>query len=253
MMKTRVMIIDDEALARERIRRFLSSCDETIEIVAEAEHGRDGLSAIQEHQPDLIFLDIQMPEMDGFEMLSRLDSTQRPAVIFTTAYDEYAIKAFEVHALDYLLKPFSRERLLLSLERVRISQPEAEGGLQQKLDALLEQIQRPEVTRLSIKDQGRVHFLDLDRIHWIESAGNYVVVHHEGGNDIMRETMTHLENLLPEQDFVRLSRSAIVRLDAVVEIGGGAKGDQQVVLSSGEKIKSSMSLKELQQRMERLG
>lgn len=248
-MKTRVIIIDDESLARERIKNFLSHLEEEISIVAEADNGLSGLDAIREYNPDLIFLDIQMPEMDGFTMLEQLAPDERPRVIFTTAFDEYAIKAFEVHALDYLLKPFSKERFLSSIDHV-LEYDSSSVQIQQKLETLLSSMNRPAISRLSIKDQGRVYFIQLDEVQWIESAGNYVVIHLEESNHIMRETMTHLERQLPEGDFIRISRSAIVRLDVITELGTNAKGEHQIVLSSGVKLKTTHSLKELQAKLE---
>lgn len=248
-MNTRTIIIDDEQLARDRIRSFVDGFADNITIVAEAKNGHEGLDAIRKYQPDFIFLDIQMPEMNGFEMLESLTPEERPKVIFTTAFDEYAIKAFEVHALDYLLKPFDKERFLASIDRVQQSAPEI-VDLQKQLSSLLSSVKKPAVTRLSIKDQGRIYFVPLEKIEWIESAGNYVVVHENGSNHIMRETMTHLESLLPESDFMRISRSAIVRVDAVSELNHSSKGDLQVVLLSGAKVKSSMSPKELHARID---
>lgn len=248
-MNTRVIIIDDEALARDRIRSFVNTFADNLTVVAEADNGHSGLSVIRQHQPDVVFLDIQMPGMDGFEMLAALAADERPKVIFTTAYDEYAIKAFEVHALDYLLKPFDKDRFLASVQRVQKSDSEV-SELQDKLSSLIYDMNKKKVTRLSIKDQGRVYFVPLEKIEWIESAGNYVVVHEHESNHIMRETMTHLESLLPEKMFVRVSRSSIVRLDAVTELSYSAKGELQVILQSGIKIKSSMSPKELHARID---
>lgn len=248
-MKKRTIIIDDESLARDRIRGFLNAYADDVSIVAEAENGLKGLELIRTHQPDFVFLDIQMPEMDGFAMLKALESEDRPGVIFTTAYDEYAVKAFEVHALDYLLKPFSKGRFADAMQRVMEKGPSS-SELQARLDSLLSTIQRPGLTRLSIKDQGRVYFVPLDQIDWIESAGNYVVIHTADRTHIMRETMASLERQLPVDEFMRVSRSAIVRLSAVTEVRSVSKGENHVILDSGASIKASTNLKELQVRLE---
>lgn len=247
--KMKIIIIDDEPLARERIRNFLKVYGEDVTIVAEADNGLSGLDVIRSHHPDLVFLDIQMPEMDGFSMLGQLSSEERPSIIFTTAYDEYAVKAFEIHALDYLLKPFSKERFKVSMERCQkeLAHPE---DLQAKLDSFMSTMAPPAITRLSIKDQGRMIFIALEDIHWIESAGNYVVIHTAKSNHVMRETMAQLESQLPIRDFTRVSRSAIVRLDAASEVSSVSKGEHHIVLVSGTRIKTSMSLKELQTKLE---
>jgi two-component system LytT family response regulator len=244
-----IIIIDDEPLARERIKNFLNAYGEEVTIVAEADNGLSGLDVICSHHPDLVFLDIQMPEMDGFSMLGSLSPDERPNIIFTTAYDEYAVKAFEIHALDYLPKPFSKERFNAAMAHCQkeLAHP---ADFQEKLDSLMSTMAPPAITRLSIKDQGRMFFVPLGDIHWIESAGNYVVVHTAESNHIMRETMTQLENQLPEKDFTRVSRSAIVRLDVISEISSVSKGDHHMVLTSGTKIKMTIPLKQLQLKLE---
>ena len=254
-MPLTIIIIDDEPLARDRIRGFLETHPDT-QIVAEADNGFTALEMIRSHQPDLIFLDIQMPEMDGFSMLAELAPDERPIIIFTTAYNEYAIKAFDEYALDYLLKPFSKERFNHAMERVvartnpaNPQNPPA-NDLTEKLDALLSSIPRPAITRLCIKDQGRMTFIQLTDILWIESAGNYAEIHDATRTYLMRETMTKLENQLPSQDFIRISRSAIVQLNAISEIRSNAKGDHHVTLTSGIKIKATILLKDLQTRLE---
>ena len=245
----KIIIIDDEPLARERIRKFLNAYAEEWTVVAEAENGLSGLDKIRTHQPDLIFLDIQMPEMDGFSMLAHLSADERPNIIFTTAYNEYAVKAFEVQALDYLLKPFSKERFNAAMERYQKELAEPDG-FQEKLNSLISTMDPPSMTRLTIKDQGRIFFIALVDIHWIESAGNYVVVHTAESNHIMRETMSQLENKLPEKDFVRVSRSALVRMDTISEISSVSRGEHYLLLTSGTKIKMTIPLKQLQAKLE---
>ncbi|NWK54340.1 response regulator transcription factor [Verrucomicrobiaceae bacterium N1E253] len=250
-MNLKIAIIDDESIARDRVRRFLESHMTNIQIIGEAGNGIQGLEIIRQHQPDLIFLDIQMPEMDGFAMLAELLPDERPYVIFTTAYDEYAIKAFEIHALDYLLKPYTKERFDSALERMITVSPQ-NGGIQKKLESLLAQAAPPSISRLVIKDQGRVMFVPLDQIDWIESAGNYVIVHTHDKSHMMRETMTEMERKLPEVDFFRVSRSAIVRADQIMELRTVSKSESQVVLNSKAKVKTTLPLKELQAKLNHL-
>lgn len=254
-MPISIIIIDDEPLARRRIRGLLEAHPDS-HIVEEADNGLSALEVIRSHRPDLIFLDIQMPEMDGFMMLAELAPDERPAIIFTTAYNEYAIKAFDEHALDYLLKPFSKERfndaMAQVVARMQTTNPQntPPNDLTEKLDALLSSIPRPAITRLCIKDQGRMTFIHLTDILWIESAGNYAEIHDASRTYLMRETMTKLEKQLPSQDFVRISRSAIVRTDAISEIRSNARGDHHVTLTSGIKIKATILLKDLQAKLE---
>jgi two-component system LytT family response regulator len=255
-MPLTTIIIDDEALARDRIRNFLKSHEKEITLVAEADNGYSALEVIRSHRPDLIFLDIQMPEMDGLSMLAELASDERPSIIFITAYDEYAVKAFELHALDYLLKPFSRERFNATIERAK-QECATPLNLTEKLDALLNHLPTtsppspaPLTTRLTIKDQGRMYFVNLDDILWIEAAGNYAEIHDSQRTHLLRETMTHLEKRLPPEDFIRVNRSAIVRIDAIAEIRSYAKGDYYVTLTSGTKVKSTIPLKDLQTKLE---
>ena len=247
-MALSIIIIDDEALARDRVRAFLSTQSE-VDILAEADNGLTALNLIRKHHPNVIFLDIQMPEMDGFSLLAELTPAEMPIVIFTTAYDEYAIKAFEIHALDYLLKPFSKDRFNDALERAR-EQCTAPAEITKKIDALLTDIPQKTITRLCIKDQGRMHFVPLEKIHWIESAGNYAEIHITDHTHLLRETMTQLEKQLPPHDFIRVSRSAIIRIDAILEIRTFTKGEHHVVLTSGAKVKATIPLKELQEKLE---
>ena len=247
-MKFTTIIIDDEALARDRVRAFLSS-DPDVSILAEADNGLVALEAIRRHRPDVIFLDIQMPEMDGFSLLAELSPSEMPIIIFTTAYDEYAIKAFDFHALDYLLKPFSKERFLTALERAKelLTTPE---NISKKIDALLTDIPQKTITRFCIKDQGSMHFVPLSTILWIESAGNYAEIHDTQRSHLLRQTMTQLENQLPQHDFIRISRSAIIRIGAISEVRSYTKGEHHVVLTSGAKVKATIPLKELQEKLE---
>ncbi len=246
-----VLIVDDEPLARSGILTLVER-DPELEVVGECGNGRAAVEAILELQPDLVLLDIQMPEMDGFEVLRAVGTDRMPPVIFVTAYDQFAVKAFEVNALDYLLKPFDDERFAHAIERAKqsIRGPEV-NGLSQRLLKLLEAAGSRKVAtaaqgasghlvRLVVKDAGRVFFVRTDEIDWIQAASYYVKLHVHGKVHLLRETMNSLETRLDPMCFFRVSRSAIVNLDCIKEI----RGAQVVILHDGTKVKLSKSRKE---------
>ena len=240
----RTLIVDDEPLARERFRTLL--CDEPdIELVGECGDGKEAVSAIREKSPELLFLDVQMPEMDGFAVLRAVGPERVPAVVFVTAYDRYALRAFDVHALDYLLKPFDRERFQKALERARAQLGER-GTLGDRLLALLKDVKKvskhPE--RFVIKSAGRVFFLRADEIDWVEAAGNYVQLHVGPTTHLMRETMGRLEARLDPEKFVRIHRSTIVQVDRIKEMQPAFHGDYIVILQDGARLNLSRSYRE---------
>jgi two-component system, LytTR family, response regulator len=228
----RVLIVDDEPLARERIRTLLAG-EPDIEIAGEAHDGASAVEAIRTLSPGLVFLDVQMPEMDGFAVLERLNPAAMPAVIFVTAFDRYAIRAFEVCALDYLLKPFDRERFSKALARARSA-----DDVSARVRAVLEQwTGRPKfIDRLVIRSGGRVFFLRVEELDWIEAAGNYVRLHAGGEEHLYRETMSRLEASLDPAKFARIHRSAIVNVDKVKELHPLFRGDYSVTLRNGRKL-----------------
>ncbi len=237
-MTIRVLIVDDEPLARQRLRALLRGRDE-IEIVGECADGDSAVAAVRDVAPDLLFLDVQMPGLDGFGVLERVGADQAPAVIFVTAYDQYAIRAFEVHALDYLLKPFDRDRFEKALQRALAHlQPGANGDTSPKLHSLLEEVHagRKPAERLVIKSGGRVFFLRVDEIDWIEAAGNYLRVHVGKERHLLRETMNHIENRLDAAKFLRIHRSTIVNVDRIKELQPWFHGDYVVVLRDGTQL-----------------
>jgi len=235
-MKTRTLIVDDEPLARERLRGFLAD-DPTIEVVGEAGNGREAVGAILQLAPDLVFLDIQMPEMDGFEVIAALKDKVPPAVVFATAYDQFAVKAFEVHAVDYLLKPFDSERVNETLRRVarRLKQGEANGP---RLDGLLAEIKsRPDTPgRLLIKTDKKMVLVPMDDIDWVEAADNYVVLHVGKESHIQRETLSAMETKLPSATFIRISRSTIVNINRIKELQPLFHGEYAVILKTGARL-----------------
>ena len=237
-MKIRALIVDDEPLARERIRTLLQDEPE-VEIVGECADGRRAVSAIREWKPDLIFLDVQIPEMDGFEVLKAVGPGAMPAVIFVTAYDQYALRAFDVHAIDYLLKPFDRQRFHRALRRAKDQiSSEKYDVVNERLLALLEDLKGGQkfLERLVIKSGGRVFFLRVDEIDWMEAAGNYVRLHVGKESHLQRETMSALEAKLDPRKFVRIHRSRIVNLERIKELQPWFRGDYQVVLRDGTKL-----------------
>jgi two-component system, LytTR family, response regulator len=244
----RTFIVDDEPLAREGIRLLLRG-DPEIEVIGEAGAGREAVAQIQHLRPDLVFLDVQMPEMNGFQILGALAPTLVPAVIFVTAYDRYALQAFEVHALDYLLKPFDDERFADAVGRAKSHLQLARAwDLRQQLLSLLADVtpapqdSKPaEPERLAIKDGCRVVFLRFDEIDWIEAADYYVQIHAGSKSYLHRETMASLERRLDAGLFVRIHRSAIVNRRRIRELRNGRQREAVVVLEGGQAIKVSRS------------
>jgi len=241
--KIRVLVVDDEPLARRGIRQLLDS-ETDFEIVGECKNGREAVSALEKLSPELIFLDIQMPLLDGFSFIEKVGAENLPAIVFVTAYDEHAIHAFETGALDYLLKPVDPLRFQKTLERVREQiKNKQPRELEQKLSALLENLKLPEsekyLERIAIKENGRVTFLNIDEIVWISSEGNYVGLHTKGETHLLRETMDAIERKLDSRKFLRLRRSTIVRIEQIKELHPLFNGEFEVVLKSGAKLSSS--------------
>jgi len=224
MAALRALIVDDEALARERVRSLLEGTEVTV--IEECSGGRDAVDAILEHRPDLVFLDVQMPDLDGFEVLDAVASEWLPAVIFVTAYDAYAIKAFDVHAIDYLLKPIEPERFQKALARA------TKRGLLSLLDA------RP-IDRLVIRARGKVSFLKPSEIDWIEADGKHVHLHAGPDTHVVRHTLTGLEQRLASYGFVRVHRSAIVNVERIKELEPWFHGEYVVILKDGTKLTTS--------------
>jgi|HubBroStandDraft_6_1064221.scaffolds.fasta_scaffold52566_3 two-component system LytT family response regulator len=246
-MSIRTLIVDDEPLARDRIRGLLDS-EPDVEIAAECSTGLDAVAAIRGLQPDLVFLDVQMPELSGFDVLEAVLPAPLPIVIFVTAHDQYALKAFEVHALDYLLKPFDRGRFSSALARVRTQMmlQEESGELNKKLLAILESVksERKYLDRLVVKSSGRVFFLKAEEIDWIEAAGNYVRLHTGKESHLLRETMASLESRLAPERFVRIHRSTIVNIERIRELRSLFHGDYEVILSDNTELVLSRAYRE---------
>jgi two-component system, LytTR family, response regulator len=242
----RVLIVDDEPLARQRLRALLEA-EPDVEVVGEAADGREAVEALRKHKPDLVFLDVCIPELDGFGVLEAITEEPRPGVIFVTAYDRYALRAFEVHALDYLLKPFDRERFQKALQRAReeVGRVKTEE-VSEQLRALLEtaQTSRKYLDRVVVKAGGRVFFLRVEEIDWIEAAGNYLKLHCGREAHLLRETMGNLEARLDPARFLRIHRSTMVNIERIQELQPWFHGDYAVLLRDGTRLTLSRSYRQ---------
>jgi two-component system LytT family response regulator len=237
MKETRVLIVDDEALARERVRTLLSAVP-GVTVVGECSGGREAVEAIIADRPDLVFLDIQMPDLSGFEVLEAVAPEWLPTVVFVTAHDEYALRAFDVHAIDYLLKPIEAERFTRALGRAR-----AAGG--QKLLDLLDAVG----TRLVIRTKGKIALLDPAEIDWIEADGKHARLHVGHETHVIRHQLKRLEQRLATHGFVRVHRSAIVNVDRIKELEPWFHGEYVVILKDGTKLTSSAAHSEALHRI----
>lgn len=227
----RVLIVEDETHARRYLRELLDT-EPQVEVVGECSNGAEGSERIRELSPDIVFVDIQMPELDGFGMINQISLARRPLFVFITGYGEYAVKAFEIEAVDYVCKPFGKERLCLSLERaLRRLSPEPRPGAGQW------------VSRLSIREGERIEFLPVEDILWIEAANKYIVVHTDKGSHVLRHTIQGLQDRLDPREFVRTHRSTLVRKGAVRGLQPLFHGDYIVKLINGAEVTLSRSFR----------
>jgi two-component system LytT family response regulator len=251
-MKIRTLIVDDELLARERLRQLLHSEPE-IELVGECADGQQAVEVIQKEAPDLIFLDVQMPELDGFGVLESIPAESAPVIVFVTAHDKFALRAFEVHAVDYLLKPFDRERFQKALSRAldRVKHRAGAGETQAQQAAVLAELKPPTkpLERLAVKTGGRVIFLKLDEIDYIEAAHNYVELHVQKQSHLLRETLNSIEARLPAEKFVRISRSVMVNIERVKELQPLFYGEYTVTLHNGTRLTLSRRYRDKLQQL----
>jgi len=236
MSKIKALIVDDESLARELVKNYLSGCDD-VELLGECENGFEAIKSIQELQPDLMFLDVQMPKINGFELLEVLDET--PEIIFTTAFDQYAIQAFEKNAIDYLLKPFSKERFFVAIEKAK-SKIQNKENSPENIKQLKVQIQEDEkiIERIIVKKGYKIIVIPVDDIHYLEAQDDYVLISCDKGRFLKDKTMKYYENHLPE-DFVRIHRSHIVPVSQIESIEQFGKDSHLVVLKCGVKLRAS--------------
>ncbi len=239
-----VLVVDDEALARRRMRALLGTVPDVV-ILGECETGAQAVSAIRDLEPDLVFLDVQMPELDGFDVIATVGPENMPPVIFVTAFDEYAVNAFEIGALDYLLKPVDQLRFRQALERARkrIGGHAARTDIAAQLSGLLERVARADASgeRIGVKVQGKIVFLDADEIYWIQARDDIARVHLVDSAYDVREPLTHLEARLPANRFLRVHRSAIVNTSKVRAAEPFDQGDQLLILRNGKRITTGRS------------
>ncbi len=249
-MPLRVLIAEDEPLARELLRSMLETRAE-VAIVAEVGDGRSAIAAIERHQPDLVLLDVQMPEVDGFGVVELIGSARMPRVIFVTAFDHYAIRAFDVHAFDYLLKPFDQERLDRALDRI-LAEPRrsASDDLAARLTALLGDVQRDEsVSRIPVRTDRGFQFVNTDDVDWVEADGKFLRIH--AGTEVhsVRMPLAALEAKLARRRFVRVHRSVIVNVERVVEVQSWFQGDYVLILRDGSRVTSGRSYRDNVRRL----
>ncbi len=247
MPTIRTLIADDESVAREGLRKLLQQ-ESDLSIVAECADGREAAQAIQELQPDLVFMDVQMPGMNGFEALMAVDMDELPVIIFVTAYDQYALRAFEVHAVDYLLKPFTNRRLQDALQQARQHlKNDHMAELNEQIEHLLDRLgDRPQpveastyTQRIPVRKRRQVRFINVDNIDWMEAADNYVCLHVGEATHLVRSTLTEMEERLHPEQFLRIHRSRIVNVERIREIHPRGSGDCVLILDDGTELVSS--------------
>jgi two-component system LytT family response regulator len=245
-MQLTTLIVDDEPLAREGLRLLLSKDPEVCDI-REARDGREGVAAIRERKPDLVFLDVQMPEMEGFEVVRTIGAQSMPAVIFVTAHDQYAIEAFEINALDYLLKPVIEERFIKALARAKdLIRSSAAADSNRQIIGLLEAIASPRnyLKRLAVRSAGKTLFLEVSDVDWIGAAENYVELHVGRASHLLHVTMNTFEKSLDPEVFLRIHRSIIINRDRIKEMESGAHGEYVITLRDGVRLQSGRTYAE---------
>ncbi|MBL8177941.1 MAG: response regulator transcription factor [Bryobacterales bacterium] len=251
--RIRALIADDEPLAREWLRGLLAEHAD-IDVIEEAGNGIAAIEHVTALEPDVLFLDIDMPELDGFGVVEALGEQRPHCIVFVTAHDRFALQAFEVHALDYLLKPFDAGRLRRTLDRVRTQlSTKTAAALPEKLNAILDSLRQPRKhDRIAVKDNGRVFFLRTEDIRWVEACGNYVKLYTPNGSHLLLQTMAGMEGRLDAERFLRIHRSTIVNIDAIHSIEPLFHGDYEVRLKSGEALPLSRGYRDrLQALIER--
>lgn len=252
MERIRALIVDDEPLARERIRDLLERDPEVV-VAAECRDGLEAIAAIREHSPDLVFLDVQMPEKSGFDVIAEVGVDRLPVIVFVTAHDDYALRAFEVAALDYLLKPFDADRFAKTLDRAKAQiRSRLPDEFQQRVLSMMEDLRAAPrgLERLIVKTGGQLVFLKTEEVDWIQAEGNYVRLHVGTASHLVRETIQGLEASLDPGRFMRIHRSTIVNLDRVREIQPLVHGEYRVVLTDGTKLTLSRGYRDRLSRFE---
>jgi two-component system, LytTR family, response regulator len=249
--RIRVIIVDDEPLAREGVRLHLDAAPD-MEVIGEAGSGEEAITLIETLRPDLMFLDVDMPGLDGFGVLEAVGPAQMPVTVFATAYDQFALRAFDAHAIDYILKPYDAERFTKALDRARMHiAGRRRAQMDDRLGSLLDELRTrgQYMERLVVRSGGRIVILRVAEIDWIEAASNYVRIHAGDREYLLRETMTALESKLDPAGFVRIHRSTIVRVDRIRELEPLFQGDYVVILEDGTRLTSSRGYRERLQEL----
>lgn len=249
--KIRALIVDDEPLAREGVRLHLETLQD-VEVVGEARDGGEAVEMIQALHPDLVFLDVQMPGIDGFGVVEAIGVDAMPSVIFVTAYDQFALRAFDTHAVDYLLKPFDAQRLQSAVDHARTQiRGQRRNEVEERLVALLGELRGKGqfLERIVVRSSGRILILRIEDVEWLEAASNYVRIHAAGREYLLRETMTNLETKLDPSHFVRIHRSTIVRLNRIKELEPLFQGDYVLILEDGTRLTSSRGYRDRLQEL----
>lgn len=250
--KIKVLIVDDEPLARDNLVLLLQA-DKEIETIDLCANGFEAIAAIEHHRPDILFLDVQMPKMNGFEVIKSIDASIMPVVVFVTAFDKFAIGAFEANAIDYLLKPFSDQRFRQSLEKAKdqlkqraiIEHAKQFVGLIENNLLSNDSISRSRhIHRIAVKTVGKIQFLSVEDIDWIEADGSYVKLHSKGKTHLIRDTLLNLETKLNPEMFMRIHRSTIVNIERINEMYPYARGEYVLILKDGSRLKMSRGQKE---------
>lgn len=238
--KLKVLVVDDEAPARRKILRLLRQ-EPDVQVLGEADGAEAAIAAIEKHRPDLVFLDVQMPGTDGFGVVAALPPKNMPRIVFVTAHDHYALKAFEVRAFDYLLKPFSEERFQAALQRAREAHAQSSDGFVSQLQSLVQQLQRERSysERILVQENGRARFVAAREISWIAAEGNYLQLHCGQKTFMMRGTLESMADVLDPKDFVRINRSSLVRLEAIRELVPWFHGEYKVILQDATELRWS--------------
>ena len=248
MKKLKAVIIEDEELGRALVKKYTQEV-EAIELVAECENGFEGAKAINDHNPDIVFLDIQMPKLNGFEMLELIDEANRPEIIFTTAYNQYAIQAFELNAIDYLLKPFSKERFFEAVQKA-VSKVESHTKTESQISNLVQQPITETLERVVVKSNHKIHVIPVNKMKYLEAQDDYVMIYHNEGKHLKQATMKYFEKHLDPEQFLRVHRSYIIRIDQVNQLEPYGKDSYVARLKDGATIKiSKTGLKSLKEKL----
>ena len=253
-MRIKALIVDDEPLARDRIREMLKEHPE-VEVIAEARNGQEAIQAVASQNPDLVFLDVQMPDLDGFSVLQNLDVQKIPLIIFVTAYDQHALRAFDVHAVDYLTKPFDRNRFAEAIDHAKVYMKGTKEPDTARILSMLQEIRAGEryLERFAVKNGETVFFVRAEDVDAIEAQGNYVRLSLAGSSHLLRDTLNNVESQINPRMFVRIHRRTIVNIDRVKEVQTWARGEYRVVLFTGAHYTLSRGYRQHFEKLIKLG